>query len=106
MAPRATARARAARSSGVSTAASTAARPRGKRPATPTRSSADTRLPLDLKAHLAREEVRLLGLALEQARYNQRQAAEQLGLSYHQLRGLLRKYASLLPTGEQEDLKD
>jgi psp operon transcriptional activator len=76
------------------------------RPAEPIRSSTDTRLPLDLKAHLAREEVRLLGLALEQARYNQRQAAERLGLSYHQLRGLLRKYASLLPTGEQEDLKD
>jgi psp operon transcriptional activator len=76
------------------------------RPAAPIRSSTDTRLPLDLKAHLAREEVRLLGLALEQARYNQRQAAERLGLSYHQLRGLLRKYASLLPTGEQEDLKD
>ena len=65
-----------------------------------------SRSALELKAHLAQEEVRLLKLALEQARYHQSQTAELLGLSYHQLRGLLRKYASLLPAGEQEDLKD
>jgi psp operon transcriptional activator len=37
-------------------------------------------------------EVRLLKGALEQARFNQRVAAGILGLSYHQFRGLLRKY--------------
>ncbi|WP_417617741.1 phage shock protein operon transcriptional activator [Oceanisphaera sp.] len=63
-------------------------------------------LPLDIKAHLAQEEIRLLKTALEQTHYHQRHAAEQLGLSYHQLRGLLRKYAAELPLGGQEDHKD
>ena len=39
-----------------------------------------------------RFEVGLLNQAMEEARYNQRKAAELLELSYHQLRGLLRKY--------------
>ncbi|OXD93620.1 hypothetical protein CA163_40070, partial [Vibrio parahaemolyticus] len=34
----------------------------------------------------------LLNRALEEAKFNQRQAAELLGLSYHQLRGMVRKY--------------
>jgi psp operon transcriptional activator len=37
-------------------------------------------------------EVRLLIEALEEARYNQRKAAKILGLTYHQLRGMRRKY--------------
>jgi psp operon transcriptional activator len=37
-------------------------------------------------------EARLLKEALEEARFNQRKAADLLGLRYHQLRGLLRKY--------------
>ncbi|WP_425435315.1 phage shock protein operon transcriptional activator [Oceanimonas doudoroffii] len=48
--------------------------------------------PMDLKTHLASQERDLLRTALTHARYNQRQAAELLGLSYHQLRGLLRKH--------------
>ena len=36
-------------------------------------------------------EVDLLEAALEKARYNQRLAADLLGLSYHQFRGKLRK---------------
>ncbi len=76
------------------------------RPTPPARTCTDAALPLDLKAHLAQEEIRLLKAALEQARHHQRQAAELLGLSYHQLRGLLRKYAPLLPMGEQAEHKD
>ena len=38
-------------------------------------------------------EVRLLRDALERAQFNQRRAADALGLSYHQFRGLYRKYA-------------
>ena len=38
-------------------------------------------------------EIILLKRALEGARYHQRDAAESLGLSYHQFRGLYRKYA-------------
>ena len=37
-------------------------------------------------------EVRLLRRALAQCRYNQHKAAELLGLTYHQFRGLYRKY--------------
>lgn len=37
-------------------------------------------------------EVDLLRRALDEARHNQREAAQKLGLSYHQFRGLYRKY--------------
>ena len=49
-------------------------------------------LPTDLKQRLMDTEVDLLEAALEKARYNQRMAADLLGLSYHQLRGKLRKF--------------
>lgn len=42
-------------------------------------------------------EIRLLRESLEESRYNQRKAAQRLGLTYHQLRGLLRKYREQLP---------
>jgi psp operon transcriptional activator len=37
-------------------------------------------------------EVRLLRKGLEEAKYNQKDAAKLLGLTYHQFRGLYRKY--------------
>jgi psp operon transcriptional activator len=49
-------------------------------------------LPTDLKARLTDLERDLVEAALEKARYNQKSAADLLGLSYHQLRGKLRKY--------------
>jgi psp operon transcriptional activator len=49
-------------------------------------------LPTDLKQRLIDTEIDLLEAALEKARYNQRMAADLLGLSYHQLRGKLRKF--------------
>ncbi|WP_305417454.1 phage shock protein operon transcriptional activator [Photobacterium leiognathi] len=51
-----------------------------------------TTLPLDLRQYLQDQEIMLLNNALEQAKYNQTKAAELLCLSYHQLRGLIRKY--------------
>lgn len=48
-------------------------------------------LPTDLQQRLVDTEVDLLEAALEKARYNQRLAADLLGLSYHQFRGKLRK---------------
>jgi psp operon transcriptional activator len=39
-------------------------------------------------------EVRLLRASLKRARFNQRSAARSLGLTYHQFRGLYRKYAA------------
>ena len=41
-------------------------------------------------------ECLLLERALKRTRYNQRKTAEQLGLTYHQFRGLYRKYAQRL----------
>ena len=48
-------------------------------------------LPTDLRQRLIDTESDLLEAALEKSRYNQRLAADLLGLSYHQLRGRLRK---------------
>ncbi|MEZ5560197.1 MAG: phage shock protein operon transcriptional activator [Pseudomonadales bacterium] len=52
-------------------------------------------LPLDLKEAVQSYEIALIEAALQQARHNQRKAAELLGLTYHQLRGYLRKYELL-----------
>ena len=49
-------------------------------------------LPTDLTQRLIDLETDLLEAALEKARYNQRMAADLLGLSYHQFRGKLRKF--------------
>lgn len=50
-------------------------------------------LPLLLHEAVASLERSYLEQALGQARFNQRKAAELLGLSYHQFRGLYRKYS-------------
>jgi psp operon transcriptional activator len=52
-------------------------------------------LPLDLQTVVAAFETELLQRALAEGRYNQKRAAELLGLSYHQFRGMLRKYKLL-----------
>jgi len=49
-------------------------------------------LPMDLEQRLADTEIDCVKAALEKARFNQRIAADLLGLSYHQLRGKVRKY--------------
>ena len=53
--------------------------------------------PNDFKTYIAELEQRLLLQALTENRYNQRQTAEALSLSYHQLRGYLKKY-NLFPS--------
>lgn len=52
--------------------------------------------PMDLPARLRELEITALRQALEAARHNQRAAAELLGLSYHQFRGLYRKHKDSL----------
>ena len=47
---------------------------------------------LPLPRAVAELEIRQVRLALEESRFHQRKAADLLGLSYDQLRGLLRKY--------------
>jgi len=49
-------------------------------------------LPLDFKATVGRFEAQLLKEALKRSQHNQRIASELLGLTYDQLRGLVRKH--------------
>jgi len=46
----------------------------------------------DFKEHIQQNEIDLIKSALEQSRFNQKKTAEFLGMTYHQLRGYLRKY--------------
>ncbi len=55
--------------------------------------------PYDLKLSIQDEEVRRIKSAMEQCRFNQKKTAEFLGMTYHQLRGYLRKY-DLTENGE------
>ncbi|EFP95439.1 psp operon transcriptional activator [Vibrio caribbeanicus ATCC BAA-2122] len=48
--------------------------------------------PIDFKLWQECQDRVILKKALKQSQYNQRKAAELLGLSYHQLRGMVRKY--------------
>lgn len=48
--------------------------------------------PVDFRQHMQDYETELLRKALEHCQFNQRKTAEFLNLSYHQLRGYLRKY--------------
>ena len=57
-------------------------------------------LPLDLKQAVSTYEVEHVEAAMEQARHNQRKAAELLGLTYHQFRGYLKKHG--LQPGREE----
>ncbi len=50
------------------------------------------REPYDLKQSIQDEEVRRIKHAMELCRFNQKKTAEFLGMTYHQLRGYLRKY--------------
>lgn len=51
--------------------------------------------PIDLKQAMQDMEVGILQDALEHAQFNQKKTAELLGLTYHQLRGYLKKYKLL-----------
>jgi psp operon transcriptional activator len=48
--------------------------------------------PYDFKQAIQDEEIRRIKNAMEQCRFNQKKTAEFLGMTYHQLRGYLRKY--------------
>ncbi|WP_336997957.1 phage shock protein operon transcriptional activator [Leclercia sp. M50] len=49
-------------------------------------------LPLDLRLFQLEQEKQLLEQSLREAQFNQKRAAELLGLTYHQLRALLKKH--------------
>ncbi len=48
--------------------------------------------PMNYKEWQEKMDIELLNATLEEAKYSQRKAAELLGLSYHQFRGMVRKY--------------
>ena len=48
--------------------------------------------PMQLKQDTREREIAIIEAALEAAKYGQRDAADKLGLTYHQLRGYLKKY--------------
>ncbi len=59
---------------------------------TPASSGDRPTLPLDLRQFQNDQEKQLLEQSLKTAKYNQKGAAELLGLTYHQLRALLKKH--------------
>ncbi len=59
---------------------------------TPLSKYAKAALPVDFRDTVRRVEVGLVARAMARSRYNQKRAAEFLGLTYHQLRGVLRKH--------------
>ena len=61
-------------------------------PETPSRNDLNSELPGDLRAALEQQEALWLEQALDQTANNQKQAAALLGLSYDQIRGLMRKH--------------
>lgn len=61
-------------------------------PQTEQSTSAAPVLPLDLRKFQHDQEKQLLETSLQQAKFNQKRAAELLGLTYHQLRALLKKH--------------
>lgn len=62
-------------------------------PFSPTNTAAN--FPMDYKQWQQDQDKAILNQALQAAKFNQRQAAELLGLSYHQFRGMVRKYQLL-----------
>ncbi len=56
--------------------------------------------PIDLKERSQQFEIELLQQALEDSQYNQKKTAEKLSLTYHQLRGYLKKYNLLDSSAE------
>jgi psp operon transcriptional activator len=69
---------------------------------TTSNSSAIPDFPLDFKTVTQDFEVDLIKQALASAQFSQKKAAQQLGVTYHQLRGLLKKYQLLESSAENE----
>jgi psp operon transcriptional activator len=63
--------------------------------APPAAPAPELKFPLDFARAVGEHEKTLIRAALADARFNQRRAAQRLALTYHQFRGLLRKYQLL-----------
>lgn len=64
--------------------------------------TAKATFPLDFKTVTQDFEIVLIKQALASAQFSQKKAAEQLGVTYHQLRGLLKKYQLLESSAANE----
>lgn len=73
------------------------ARPQAAKPAVSNQDTVLPALPLDLRRWQNQQEKALVEAGLHQAKYHQKQAADLLGLTYHQLRALLKKH-DITPT--------
>lgn len=58
----------------------------------PASQSESISFPLNYKQWQEEQDLKILNAAMEEAKFNQRKAAQLLDLSYHQLRGMVRKY--------------
>ncbi len=65
--------------------------------------SAQRTFPVDLKSMSQEFEIELIKQALADSQFNQKKTAEKLSLTYHQLRGYLKKYNLLDNAGEDLD---
>jgi psp operon transcriptional activator len=68
-----------------------------------TRANPSFEFPVDLKELSQDFEINLINQALADSQFNQKKTAEKLGLTYHQLRGYLKKYNLLEQTNEDMD---
>ena len=62
--------------------------------------------PINLKQGTREREIQIIEAALEAAKYNQRDAADNLQLTYHQLRGYLKKYGLVGERGAEQETTD
>ncbi|WP_300001621.1 phage shock protein operon transcriptional activator [uncultured Cedecea sp.] len=67
-------------------------RPLFPEPASNTQQTSIPALPVDLRQFQHQQELTLLKQSLQQASFNQRRAAELLGITYHQLRAMMKKH--------------
>ena len=71
-------------------------------PSLPVQTTVNTDFPVSLKQMSQDYEINLLKSALSNCQYNQKKTAEALELTYHQLRGYLKKYNLLDGSGSDE----
>ena len=76
-------------------------RPAAQDVAAPDAAGRGLELPVDLKQVVQDLEIDLIDKAMAAAKFNQRKAAEQLGLTYHQFRGYLKKHDAHRQDGEE-----
>ncbi|MAD06130.1 MAG: phage shock protein operon transcriptional activator [Gammaproteobacteria bacterium] len=62
--------------------------------------------PINLKQDTREREIQIIEASLEAAKYNQRDAADNLQLTYHQLRGYLKKYGLVGERGAEQETPD